>query len=372
MHQILKTVKKIGSHDISVLILGETGTGKKLIAKALHDESKRHARPFIAINCGALSESLLESELFGHEKGSFTGATSQRKGRFELANHGTIFLDEITETNLSFQSRLLRILQEGSFERLGGEKTIKTDVRVIAATNKNIEAEINQGNFREDVYYRLNGFTVELPPLREQTNDIPLLINHFISKYSERVKGISQTALTLLNSYQWPGNVRELENIIRRAVILAESDHRDLIQQSDLPENILDKEMVDQPFLSLEAQILQLLRRFEFSHTSIQLTAEALENRDRGTITEYFKGICFQVYVECNFDLEHAVEKIAASESDAVLIQVEKKLKGYLKGIPRLSAAELENNKEMLSIFKGLPKKYHSYLIDIIHYMSNS
>ncbi len=369
MHQVLNTVAKIGNHDIAVLIIGETGTGKELIAKALHDESKRHARPFIAVNCGALSESLLESELFGHEKGGFTGATTQRKGRFELAHGGTLFLDEITETSPAFQSRLLRILQEGTFERLGGEKTIKTDVRIIAATNKDIKAEISQGHFREDVYYRLNGFTIELPPLRERIKDCPLLIRHFIQKYSQKINGISQTANTLLNSYHWPGNVRELENVIRRAVILAESDNREMIQQNDLPENLLDKNNIDQPLFTLEDQILQLLRRFEFSHTSIRLTAEALGNRDRGTITEYFKGVCFKTFVESQFDLNKTVENIAGTDTMDIQNRVEKKLKQYLKGIEQLSLKDLEqieNGTELPSIFKGLPQKYYSYLNQII------
>jgi two-component system response regulator AtoC len=215
----------VAAHDSSVLILGESGTGKELAARAVHDASPRRQRPFVAINCGAIPAELLESELFGHEKGAFTGAIAQRKGRFELANKGTIFLDEVGELTLATQKKLLRVLQEREFERVGGTGSIKVDTRVVAATNKDLPREIDAGNFREDLYYRLNVIAIELPPLRERHTDIPLLVEHFLHKHrygrGSAPARISQEAMSRLLAHDWPGNVRELENTIERAVIMA-------------------------------------------------------------------------------------------------------------------------------------------------------
>ncbi|NIR47733.1 AAA domain-containing protein [candidate division KSB1 bacterium] len=223
LKQVLRNVEQVASTDATVLILGETGTGKELLARAVHNISPRGERPLVKVNCSALPTHLIESELFGHEKGAFTGAIAQKIGRFELANGGTIFLDEIGDLPLELQAKLLRVLQDGEFERVGNPKTIKVDVRVIAATNRNLEKEVENGDFREDLYYRLNVFPIKLPPLRERKEDIPLLVNHFIKKYSKkigkRIETIPQDVLDILQKYRWPGNVRELENIIERAVI---------------------------------------------------------------------------------------------------------------------------------------------------------
>ncbi|MCB0295125.1 MAG: sigma 54-interacting transcriptional regulator, partial [Calditrichaeota bacterium] len=295
MSEVLELVSRIRGSDIPVLIVGETGTGKEMIARAIHDTGGRKGRPFIAINCGALPENLLESELFGHEKGAFTGAQARRRGRFELADGGTIFLDEITETTPAFQARLLRVLQEGSFERVGGEETIEVDVRVIAACNRDLQQEIGSGAFRSDLYYRLNGFPIPLPPLRERPEDIPLLADYFLKKHAAgRVDAISDQVMEMLRIYRWPGNVRELENAVRRAALLAQGEQRSILRLSDLPPEIRPgnpegvSEAVYQP---LETQILALLRGFKFSRSSITQTAQALGNRDRGTVTEYFRGI---------------------------------------------------------------------------------
>ncbi len=207
-----------------VLITGENGTGKELVAQAIHRQSKRSEKPFIEVNCAAIPEDLIESELFGHEKGSFTGATSKRKGKFDLANEGTLFLDEIGDMSLKTQAKILRILQEHKFERVGGQKTIEVDVRVIAATNKSLEEEIHAGNFREDLFYRLNVLPFHVPALRERAEDIPLLCQHFLKSYCEKEntenKIIDSKALEIMQSYHWPGNVRELKNIIERLVIM--------------------------------------------------------------------------------------------------------------------------------------------------------
>jgi two-component system, NtrC family, response regulator AtoC len=225
MQDVYKTVGRVARSDATVLVSGETGTGKELVATVLHRNSTYSAGPLIKVNCAALPETLLESELFGHEKGAFTGAVAQRKGRFELANKGTIFLDEVGEMTLSTQKKLLRVLQEREFERVGGTNSIKVDTRVVAATNKDLPREIDAGNFREDLYYRLNVIAIELPPLRERRSDIPLLVEHFLDKHrygrGSAPARISQEAMSRLLAHDWPGNVRELENTIERAVIMA-------------------------------------------------------------------------------------------------------------------------------------------------------
>ena len=240
MQQVFRLVEKIANTDSTVLIYGESGTGKELIARAIHFNSDRRERPLIPVNCGAIPEELLESELFGHEQGAFTGATRTRIGRFELGNGGTIFLDEIGDMSPALQVKILRVLQEHEFERVGGMKTIKVDIRVIAATNKDLEKNVAEGKFREDLFYRLNVIPIQLPPLRDRPADIPLLVNHFTQMYNGKnghnITGVSPEAMELLTSYEWPGNVRELENMIERIVILKGEG---LIEPGDLSEKIL-------------------------------------------------------------------------------------------------------------------------------------
>ena len=222
---MLHKVEQVAATDATVLILGETGTGKELLARAVHQLSPRQDRPLVKVNCASLPANLIESELFGHEKGAFTGAVARRSGRCELAHRGTIFLDEIGDLPLDLQAKLLRVLQEGEFERLGDSRTIQIDVRVIAATNRDLKQAIASGELREDLYYRLNVFPLALPPLRERPEDIPLIVSHFVQKYSakmgKRIEQIPTSVIETLQAYDWPGNVRELENIIERAVILA-------------------------------------------------------------------------------------------------------------------------------------------------------
>jgi len=224
----LRQVERVAPTDASVLLLGETGTGKELIARAIHKRSKRSSRAFISVNCAAIPSSIVASELFGHEKGAFTGAIHRRQGRFELADGGTIFLDEVGELPAETQVMLLKVLQERQFERIGGTAPIRVDVRIIAATNRNLEAAIADGVFRADLFYRLNVFPLEMPALRERRADIPLLVEYFIDRYAKRtgkrIRDISKAMLTLLQSYDWPGNIRELQNVIERAVIISDSD----------------------------------------------------------------------------------------------------------------------------------------------------
>ena len=226
--EVLSHVCRVARTDSTVLMTGETGTGKELIARAIHRRSRRAARPFVAVNCGAIPSSLVASTLFGHEKGAFTGALQRRQGRFELADGGTIFLDEVGELPAEAQIMLLRVLQEREFERVGGCSPVRTNVRVIAATNRDLETGIDAGDFRADLYYRLNVFPLDLPALRERRTDIPLLVEHFIHLYAKRadkrIRGVDNDTSMLLQSYDWPGNIRELQNVVERAVIVADSD----------------------------------------------------------------------------------------------------------------------------------------------------
>jgi len=264
IEQVFKVVTKVAVTDSTVLITGESGTGKELVARAIHKHSKRADGPFIKVNCGALTETLLESELFGHEKGAFTGAIRSKMGRFEMADGGTLFLDEIGDVPPSMQVKLLRALQEQEIERVGGEATISVDTRVISATNKNLDEEISAGRFRQDLYYRLHIIPLHLPPLRERRDDIPLLVNHFIEKLgpkvNESIRAIADDALGRLMAYSWPGNVRELENVIEQALVFAEGDQ---LTVSSLPAFLQggDAETLDVPKEMSLPEILDDLER---------------------------------------------------------------------------------------------------------------
>jgi len=243
MRDIFETIRKVAPASATVLLEGESGTGKELVAKSIHFNSPRRNRPFIAVNCSALAETLLESELFGHEKGAFTGALAMKKGRFELADGGTLLLDEIGELSADLQVKLLRVLQDKVFERVGGVKSVAVDIRLIAATNKNLKYEVQQGRFREDLFYRLNVVPLRLPRLRNRREDIHLLVHHFIAKYAEErdpdrpIHGVTPEVERLFFDYSWPGNVRELENVIERAMVLCPSEN---IRVADLPKDFRD------------------------------------------------------------------------------------------------------------------------------------
>lgn len=284
MFQIFETIRKIADYDTSVLITGESGTGKELVAKAIHYHSIRSSKPFIALNCGAIPENLLESELFGYVKGAFTDAYQNKKGLFEEANGGTLLLDEIGELPSTLQVKLLRTLQDGEVRKLGDTKQIKLDVRIIAATAKHLAQEVRNENFREDLFYRLNVIQISLPPLRERREDIPLLVNHFINRYNEKhhlkVKSISSAALNLLLEHDWQGNIRELENAIERAVILSEGSR---IEISTLPSDIKKSKSDDEEINSDEYSIKKMQRIMEE-----QLIRKAL-NKTKGNRTHAAK-----------------------------------------------------------------------------------
>ena len=241
--EILGLVDKVAATDARVLVVGESGTGKELIARTIHRRSLRRGGAFFAVNCGALTETILESELFGHERGSFTGAVSTKKGIFEVADGGTLFLDEVSETSLSFQTKLLRVVEDGEFIRVGGTRPLRADVRLVSSSNRDLRKAIAEGRFREDLFYRLSVFQIHLPPLRERVEDIPLLAVHFLTIYSQQIKkkvrGISAEAMEALARYSWPGNIRELENVIERAIIMVEDG--DEIMPEDLPSDLLQE-----------------------------------------------------------------------------------------------------------------------------------
>ncbi len=254
MKKVFETVELVAPSRANVLIYGESGTGKEMIADAIHHNSPRRDKPYVKVHCAALPETLLESELFGHEKGAFTGAIMRKRGRFELASLGTIFLDEIGEISLKTQVKLLRVIQEREFERVGGEQSVKVDVRIISATNKNLKEEIERGSFREDLYYRLDVVSIHVPPLRDKKDDIPLMVHKFIEDFSsennKEIEGITNGALKSLMSYKWPGNVRELRNVIESIVVLTKSK---VITEQDLPPDILSKD--ERSYLKLPAGV---------------------------------------------------------------------------------------------------------------------
>lgn len=297
MQDVFDLIGQVAKSDATVLIRGESGVGKELVAHAIHYNSQRASKPFIRVNCAALPESVIESELFGHEKGAFTGATQQRHGRFELANGGTIFLDEIGDLAPQTQVRLLRILQEREFERVGGQETLKVDVRVITATNRELEVMIKDNSFRQDLYYRLNVFPIHIPPLKERRTDILELANFFVEKYSKAnhkyVRRISTPAIDMLMSYHWPGNVRELENCIERAVLLTNDD---VVHGHHLPPTLQTAEASNTPMKgTLEECLEQVEREMIIESLKIAKGNKARAARDLG-ITERLMGLRVSKY----------------------------------------------------------------------------
>lgn len=280
---ILRIAEKVADEDATVLITGESGTGKELIAREIHQKSQRCSEPLVSVNCGAIPFDLLESELFGHEKGAFTGAHRERIGRFELADNGIIFLDEIGDVSPEIQVKLLRVLQEHSFERIGGTQTITVNIRIIAATNKDLERSIAEGKFREDLFYRLSVIPINMPPLRDRKSDIPLLVSHFLEKLKARrnqpSKSFSRQALAVLVQYHWPGNIRELENLIERLSVLID---KPVLDVSDLPEALLRAKHSDAPLPDTDTRLTKEGMGFNDAVQQYQrnLILQALKNTD--------------------------------------------------------------------------------------------
>jgi len=361
MKQVVEFVNKIAGSDAPVLVLGESGTGKELVAQAIHRCGDRRDHRFVAVNCGALAENLLESELFGHEKGAFTGAVRERMGRFELSDGGTIFLDEIGEVSEGFQVKLLRVLQQGEFERVGGTKTIRVNVRVLAATNKDLKERVRERQFREDLYYRLNVLQVALPPLRERQEDIPLLIRHFLAREDDGLR-ISKNVMESLVAYPWPGNIRELESVIKRAALLAKAEKRTMVTMKDLSDEISN---AVSGAVEVEEQILASLREKGFSRSSVSETADELGGLNRGTVAEYLRGQCLKSFVESGFELEKAVFSISLSTETAVSDRVRKKFVEYLRNLSEVIDLSVPWEQTLPALrpkTKNLPQRYHAFL----------
>ena len=369
IQSIVELIQKTAPEDATVLVTGESGTGKELVARAIHSLSKRNQNNFVAVNCGAISETLLESELFGHVKGSFTGALADKVGRFEAANNGTIFLDEVAETSENFQVKLLRVLQSGEFEKVGSSKTSRVNIRVVAATNKKLESAVKEKKFREDLYYRLNVIRIDLPPLRERKEDIESIARHFLNIESPDFK-ISKAVLDTLNNYGWNGNIRELESVIKRAVIFAKSSGRKMLQLNDLPDQIVKGFK-----LNFEDLVLDSLRQKKFSHSSIVETAKELGDVNRTLVSENFRGLVFKTLTENNFDIVKASEEIANSDDEEVNGRVKAKVETFLNNIEEslqeLPQTSFEFVKTRLSSkYKNLPQKFHIYLDEVLrHYL---
>lgn len=367
MADAVDLIKRTAPEEANILILGESGTGKELAAKAIHSLSKRKDKNFVAVNCGALSDNLLESELFGHVKGAFTGSVADKQGRFEAADKGTIFLDEIAETSENFQVKLLRVLQSGEFEKVGSSKTIKADVRIIAATNKNLDEAVAEKKFREDLYYRLNVIKVELPPLRKRKEDIEILAEYFAKKESPGLN-ISVSVLKALTEYTWKGNVRELESVIKRASIFAKSSGRNLIQLSDLP-----KEVVRETTIDFEDLVLESLRSKRFSFSSISETAREFGKVNRTLVAENFRGVALKTLVDNNFDIDISVKKISGTQDPDVNERIKNKIKTFLQNIEedmkKLDKKDFNEIKTGFSSkYKNLPQRFHIYLDEVIKY----
>ncbi|MEN6405126.1 MAG: sigma-54 dependent transcriptional regulator [Thermoguttaceae bacterium] len=321
MERVYRLTRRVARSNASVLLLGETGTGKELIAKAIHRLSPRGSGPFIRVNCGALAENLLESELFGHVRGAFTGAVDNRTGRFEAAHTGTVFLDEINSTTAKLQVKLLRVLQEHEFERVGDTQTIRVDTRVIAASNRDLLDETEAGRFREDLYYRLNVVTIELPPLRERREDIPSLVYHFLKIYSEEnfrhVPHIEPAAMQALQDYSWPGNVRELQNYIERAVVLAPGDE---LTRELLPEMVLGgrPRRIGRSRADVETLASDLIQQ------GIETAGPNAENLYAAIVNRVERELIVQVLAACDGVQIKAAERLGINRNT-----LHKKLKEY-------------------------------------------
>lgn len=324
MQQVYETTRRVARSNASVLLLGETGTGKELIAGAIHRLSDRSSGPFVKVNCGALSESLLESELFGHVRGAFTSAVNNRTGRFEAAHSGTIFLDEINSTSLILQVKLLRVLQEREFERVGDTTTITVDTRVIAASNRDLTHEVREERFREDLYWRLNVVPIQIPPLRQRTEDIPDLVVHFLNHYSEAnnryVVHIEPAAIQVMQAYHWPGNVRELQNYVERAVVMADGDELTLAL---LPDIVRQKPIASKTAVVAGVDLDTLTR--EVVQQGVR-AAEAEESAELHSfvVNRIEKELISQVLAACNFVQTKTASKLGINRNT-----LHKKLKDY-------------------------------------------
>lgn len=368
MEEVAGLISKAAPVNTTTLIIGESGTGKELVAKAIHNLSDRKDKPFVAVNCAAIPENLFESELFGHVRGSFTGAIADKKGKFEIADKGTIFLDEIGELSENFQVKLLRVLQSGEIEKVGSTEQHKVNVRVIAATNKNLESEVKEKKFREDLYYRINVFKIEIPTLRNRKGDIEILAEYFIHKENKKLN-LSKAAMKVIMEYEWKGNVRELETVMKRAVIFAASENREIISVSDFP-----AEIVKTAKYNFDDLVIESLRNKKFSHSSVSETAKELGNLNRTMISENFRGTVFKFLKENDFDINKTVLTIAGTNDKQIIERVQSKIQKYISNIQndieKSSSKNFEDIKAQFhSKYKNLPVKFHFYQDELIKFL---
>jgi transcriptional regulator with AAA-type ATPase domain len=371
--RILQKAAQVARADIPVMIFGESGTGKEQLAKYIHENSSRAAQPFIAVNCASLNENLIESELFGYEAGAFTGALKRKIGRFELADGGTLFLDEIGETASAFQAKLLRVLQEGSFERVGGVETVHVAVRLIAATNQNLQEKIQAGRFREDLFYRLNGFSLQLPPLRERNQDIEYLFRTFLLEADPGIQ-LSAAIISWLSLQKWPGNIRELKAATKRAVINAQLKRRKFLLPEDFElQNVVEAGVPDEKE-NMAQRILQALRADGLRHRSISFAAKQV-GIHRATATEYWRGWVIRYLNTCGFDMPQLCRALAG---DAVLdnqAQFESRVAQYAASIRRRIEEGLRQNEPESALrysrFKNLPGEFEPELLLLIAKIRN-
>ncbi len=368
---ILAKADQVAKHDIPVLILGESGVGKEKLAQFIHRRSERRDKPFIAINCGALNENLIESELFGYEAGAFTGAVKTKIGRFEQANGGTLFLDEIGETSMSFQVKLLRVLQEGSFERVGGTKTIRVSVRIIAATHQSLEKLIAEKRFREDLFYRLNGFSLVIPPLRERPADIEVIFTHLLHRINPELK-ISDALLAWLKEQPWRGNVRELKAATERAVLNASLCQRKFLLPEDF--ELGEKPPPQAPKDELAEQILQALRKNEFKHRAISAVAAELSVH-RATVTEYLRGWIIHFYSQSESQ-DEVCKKLCGAHTPRDESQFRERIKSYIDGVVekiQLGIGAKESDETIRAQrFRNLPSIFETDLMNLIRKVRQS
>jgi len=379
MQALIALIKKVAASPSTILILGESGTGKELVARAIHEQSPRRGKPFQAVNCAAIPDTLMESELFGYEKGAFSGAASRSIGLFEAAHGGTMFLDEIGDLGLNLQAKILRTLQERTIRRIGGQEEVPIDVRVVAATNKNIEHEIAQGRFRQDLFYRLNVVTIRLPPLRDRTRDIPILADIFLieiaTQMGKPVPKLSNEALRTLVEHEWKGNVRELRHCLEQAVALNDGP---LLTKESLRlggDNVAASGRVKQsqilPDPASDAAVLDCLRQHGFD---MQATAKTL-CWDRSTVTQRLKGLCFKALVEANGDQSTAAMAIAGDPSH--LRSVELRLMDYYNHLLSIIESFATPDEALLDCkrrFKNLPDRHFASVETLVrqHFRRNA
>ncbi|MCB0278881.1 MAG: sigma-54-dependent Fis family transcriptional regulator, partial [Calditrichaeota bacterium] len=369
MNRLMHRADEVAKSDLNVLITGPTGTGKELMARHIHLKSSRADKPFIIVHCGALTDTLIESELFGHVKGAFTGASQDKTGRFKLADGGSIFLDEIAETSPAFQVKLLRVIQEGTFEAVGSNETIHVDLRIVAATHRHIKEAVNENKFRDDLYYRLAGYELRLPPLTERTMDIRPLFLSILNQIDRHEEiQLSDALFEWLDKQSWPGNIRQLKMLSERAIVNAKSSNRSHLLPADFE---LSDSSEDSSTDQTGQLVLSQLRKHQFKHRAISLTAQDL-NMHRVTVTEYLRGTIIKQFIRSNYSRDDLLKQIAAGTILDNYEQFEKRILGYLETmlshIKTAIADKLTVEEIRKRYFTNLPNSFMTDLSNLVNY----